>query len=223
MPAANGSVTLNNHVIARIAAGALLLASVASASAAQMRLEIGATIGYYSPMGSFKQDYPLSVELPRSPSSLGGTELGGQLRLWVVPRIGVEVAGSTTASSVGGGSTPNGIHPSVAARVSLGTAQLLFRVTGDDTRTPVWLSAGGGAIKHGGAAYEIFNEPVNYGGVVGLGSAFRIWSGLSLNLELASMIYNIDFRNSSVAIHGLRERGMQVDMMLRTGVSYGWP
>ena len=39
MPAANGSVTLNNHVIARIAAGALLLASVASASAAQMRLD----------------------------------------------------------------------------------------------------------------------------------------------------------------------------------------
>jgi hypothetical protein len=36
------------------------------------------------------------------------------------------------------------------------------------------------------------------------------------------MIYNIDFRSSSI-FEGLNERGTQVDMMLRTGVSYRWP
>jgi hypothetical protein len=209
-----------DRVIASLAAAAVLLVCTASPSAAQIGIEIGATIGYYSPMGSFKADYPASVELPRSPSSLSGTAFGGELRLWVGPRIGLQLAGSTTASSVGGATTPDGVRPSVPARVSLGTAQLLYRVNGDESRAPVWLSAGGGAIKHGGAAYDVFHEPVNYGGVAGVGSAVRIRGGLSLDLELSSMIYNIDFRTPGITLGGLKERGTQLDMMLCTGLSY---
>jgi hypothetical protein len=121
---------------------------------------------------------------------------------------------------VGGATTPDGVRPSVPARVSLGTAQLLYRVNGDESRAPVWLSAGGGAIKHGGAAYDVFHEPVNYGGVAGVGSAVRIRGGLSLDLELSSMIYNIDFRTPGITLGGLKERGTQLDMMLCTGLSY---
>lgn len=209
-----------DRVIPSLAAAAALLVCVSSPSAAQIQLEIGATIGYYAPMGSFRADYPASVDLPHSPSSLSGTEFGGALRLWVAPRIGLEVAGSTAASRVGGATTPDGIRPSVPARVSLGTAQLLLRVTGAESRAPVWLSAGGGAIKHEGAAYEVFHTPVNYGGVVGLGSGLHLWSGLSLDLELSSMIYNVDFRNQKIILGGLKERGTQWDVMVRTGLSY---
>ena len=168
-----------DRVIASLAAAAVLLVCTASPSAAQIGIEIGATIGYYSPMGSFKADY-----------------------------------------RVGGATTPDGVRPSVPARVSLGTAQLLYRVNGDESRAPVWLSAGGGAIKHGGAAYDVFHEPVNYGGVAGVGSAVRIRGGLSLDLELSSMSYNIDFRTPGITLGGLKERGTQLDMMLRAGLSY---
>jgi hypothetical protein len=44
-----------------------------------------------------------------------------------MPRVGLELAGSTTASSVGGGATPEGGRPAVPARVNVGTAELLFR------------------------------------------------------------------------------------------------
>jgi hypothetical protein len=86
----------------------------------------------------------------------------------------------------------------------------------------VWIGAGAAAVRHGGVAYEVFGKPVNYGGVVGLGSAFRIVGGLNANIGLSALIYNIDFRSSSI-FEGLNERGTQVDMMLRTGVSYSWP
>jgi hypothetical protein len=210
-----------DRIITSLAAGALLVFFVAGSCEAQMQVELGATIGYYSPMGSFQPVSVLSVDLPRSPSSLGGTALGGEIRLWLVPRIGVELAGSTIASSVGGGSTPDGLRPSVPARVNTGTAELLFRVTGDDNRTRVWFGAGAAVIQHGGVAYEVFGKPVNYGGVVGLGSAFRITGALNATVGLSSMIYNIDFRGSR--FEPIEERGTQVDMMLRTGVSVRWP
>ena len=128
-----------DRVITSLAAGAVLACCVASRSAAQMEVEVGATVGYYSPMGSFQPVSIYSVNLPRSPSSLSGIALGGEIRFWFVPRVGLELAGSTTGSSVGGGSTPNGIFSSVPARVDAGTAQLLVRVTGDANRTRVWL------------------------------------------------------------------------------------
>jgi hypothetical protein len=210
-----------DRVITSVAAGVLLVACFASRSAAQMQVEIGATIGYYSPMGSFQPVSVFSVDLPRSPSSLGGTALGGEIRLWFAPRVGVELAVSTTGSSVGGGSTPNGFHSSVHARVNAGTAQLLFRVTGDDDRTRVWFGTGTAVIQHGGAAYEVFGKPVNYGGVVGVGSAFRITGALNATVGLSTMIYNIDFRGSR--FEPVEERGTQVDMMIRTGLSVRFP
>jgi hypothetical protein len=211
-----------HRVLAGLAAGALFVLCLASRSDAQMQVEIGATIGYYSPMGSFQAEQAHLTDLPSSPSSLSGTAIGGDLRLWLVPRVGLELAGSTTASSVGGGATPEGGRPAVPARVNVGTAELLFRVTGDGNRTRVWIGAGAAAVRHGGVAYEVFGKPVNYGGVSGLGSAFRIVGGLNANIGLSALIYNIDFRSSSI-FEGLNERGTQVDMMLRTGVSYSWP
>jgi hypothetical protein len=194
----------------------------ASRSAAQMLVELGETIGYYSPVGSFQSGSAHSLDLPRSPSSLSGTAFGGDLRLWVGPRLGLELAGSTTASSVGGISTPNGVRPIVPARVSQGTAEALVRVTGEANRRRVWLGAGVGKIQHGGAAYAEFGKPVNYGPVVGLGSAFRIAGGLNANIGVSTMIYNLDVRASSLNDSELEAGGMQVDMMLRTGVSYSW-
>jgi hypothetical protein len=214
---------MSSRVIRCGAVGIVLVSCVASRSAAQMQVEIGATVGYYSPMGSFEPASVHSTALPASPSSLSGTALGGELRLWFVPRIGLELAGSTTASSVGGGSTPVGYKPSTPARVNTGTAQLLFRVTSDANRTRIWIGAGAAAIRHSGVAYEVFGKPVNYGGVVGLGSAFRLAGGLNANIGVSTMIYNIDFRSASIFDNGLNERGAQVDVMLRTGLSYSWP
>lgn len=193
----------------------------AGSARAQFGVELGATIGAYSPMGNFDETSVHSMALPNGPADLGGVALGGELRLWVAPRIGLSFAGSTISSGVGGGSTPNGYFPATHARVSTGAAQLLFRVTGNGGRARAWVSAGGGLVKHGGAAYEQFGTPTNFAGVLGVGSAIRITHGLNAELGITTMLYDLNIPSAAVPHEpGVSERGMQTDFLLHTGLSY---
>ena len=199
---------------------AVLSLVLANSVRAQLKVELGATIGAYSPLGSFQPASVYSTALPGSPSSLGGTAFGGQIRLWVSPRLGFELAGATTSSSFGGGFSPGGEVPRQSARVTTGTAQLLVLVTGDGSRARMWVGAGGGAIQHGGAAYASFGKPVNYGLALGLGSAIRVVGALSADLGITSLIYNLNIRGSEATDPGPSERGTQADLLFRAGVSY---
>jgi len=216
---------------------ALVVSSItlARSGAAQMKVEVGAMLGYYSPMGSFDPASVRSTALPNDPNALSGAAIGGQLRLWMTPRIGVQLAATTTSSSFGTGASPEapnrppvgGTLPideitSVSARVSAATAQLLYQVLGADHGTRVWLSAGGAVVRHAGEAYAPYGNPVNYGGVVGLGSTFRIKGPLSAELGLTTMIYRMNLRGSSETDPEVRERGTQADALFHTGVSYSW-
>jgi hypothetical protein len=195
---------------------------LASGARAQLRVELGATIGRYSPLGTFERASVYSTALPNSPSSLGGAAFGGQFRLWVAPRFGFEIAGATTSSTFGGVFTPGGEMPTTTARVTSATAEMLYRMTGDASRARVWAGAGVGAIQHGGAAYASFGKPVNYGGALSVGSAIRISGGLSADIGVTSLIYNLDIRGTEATDPVLSESGTQVDMLLRTGLSYSW-
>ena len=213
-------------MLRKVGCSALVIAacamSVASSARAQFSVEIGATIGRYAPLGSFNRTAVYDVSLPRSPGDLGGAALGGELRVWIAPRLGVAFTGSTVSTRLSGVSTPNGYHPPKSARVSAGSAELLFRVTGDGSRARAWVSAGGGLVKHGGDVYERYDDPVNFTGVVGVGSAIRIKGGLNAELGVATMIYNMNISGDKLgfAPGELSERGTQVDMLLRTGLSY---
>lgn len=209
----------------RVGCGALVIAvcsmGVSSAARAQLRVDVGATIGQYSPLGSFDKGSAQRMNVPNSPGDLAGTAFGGELRVWIVPRIGIGFDGSTVSSRVGGGTTPGGYVAPTGARVSTGSAQLLFRVTSDESRARVWLSAGGGLVKHGGDAYVQFGEPTNFAGVFGVGSAIRLAGALHAELGVTTMFYNVNMSGTSLAFGpGLFERGSQTDLMLRTGLSY---
>ena len=188
---------------------------------AQIKVELAANIGHYSPLGSFEPAAGYSVGLPNDPGALAGAAFGGEVRLWVAPRIGFALGGSTVSSTFGGVATPNGFAPPVSARVSMGSAQLLFRLTGDNSRARIWFGAGGGAVQHGGSAYASYGNPVNAAGVLSLGSAIHIAGGLSADLGVTSMIYSLDVSRPHLAFETpVTERGQQVDLLLRTGLSY---
>ena len=118
----------------------LALLALATPVVAQIRVDLGGTVGRYSPEGSFQPASVYSTQLPLTPDELSGLALGGQLRLWV-GRVGVQLAATTTAVREGGGNTPGGYKAPTAARVSTGSAQLLFRLTGDGGRARAWLGA----------------------------------------------------------------------------------
>ncbi len=210
----------------RVSRSALAIAissfTLASAAVAQMKVDVGASVGLYSPTGKFQPASVYSTNLPNSPDQLSGSSFGAQLRLWVVPRIGFELTGTTFSRDAGGGGTPEGTAPTTSARISTGTAQLLVRVTGEASRARIWVGAGGGAIQHGGATYEPFGKPVNYGAVASLGTAVRIRGGLSADLGLTSLMYNLNIRGTAATDPNLSERGRQVDLLVHTGLSYSW-
>jgi hypothetical protein len=208
--------------VGRSALAVTLASLVLTTSAlAQMKVELAATIGHYSPLGSFDPAEAYSVNLPNNPGALAGAALGGELRLWVAPRIGVALSGSSVSSTVGGVTTPNGFAPPISARVSMGAAQVLYRVTGDNSRARVWLGAGVGAVQHGGRAYEPYGNPVNVAEEFSVGSAIHISGGLSADVGVTSMFYNLNVGRAQPAYESqVSERGGQVDMLLRTGLSY---
>ena len=195
--------------------------AIVSGASAQLKVELGATIARYSPLGSFDRGSLHVINIPDRPSDLGGAALGGELRLWIVQRVGFSLSGSTVSSDVGGGVTPQGYVSPTNARISTGSAQLLYRVTGAESRARVWLSAGAGFVKHGGDAYEQFGKPVDVAGVFGAGSAIRITGGLHAELGVTTMLYSMNASASQLAYGpGLFERGNQTDLLLRTGLSY---
>lgn len=210
------------QLIRRMAAIATLTAALASQSAAQIRVEVGATLGHYKPFGSFAPASVSMVSLPHAPSALAGTALGGQFRVWVAPRFAIQLAGSTATSSVGGGSTPNGYAPAVSARVSMATAEVLYQLTGRDHRARIWLEAGGAVVRHGGDAYKPFGFPVNRGGVAGIGSAIRLAGPLSVELGLTTIVYRMNMHGTAATDLRVLERETQVDARFHTGLSVGW-
>lgn len=199
---------------------ALSLVGAARPVLAQVGVEVAATLGYYSPLSSFRPAASYSSDLPHSPGDLAGVAYGAQLRLWLSSRIGLELEGTTSASIVGGGPTPEGEARTTSARISSGSMLLLYQLTRRSERAHLWLGAGGGAIQHGGRTYEPYGRPVNFAAVVGLGSAIRISGGLSANVGVTSMIYDLDIRGTPRTDGGVRERGRQVDMLMQTGLSY---
>jgi hypothetical protein len=57
-----------------------------------MKVELGATIGFYSPLGSFNPARAYWERLPRDPSDLSRTEFGGEQRWWVAPRFDIALS-----------------------------------------------------------------------------------------------------------------------------------
>src|SRR3569833_3188283 len=204
---------MGNRVICRLAAIAILSAALAGRSAAQIKVELGAAIGLYAPLGSFAPAAVYWTRFPSEPSALSGTALGGQLRVWVAPRLGIQLTAATTSSVVGGGATPGGYAPPLTARVSMATMEMLFQLTGTSHRARVWLDAGGAAVRHGGAVYEEAGSPVNIGGVAGIGSAIRITGPLSGDFGVRTLVYRLDVRGPPTTMPQATERGTQVDAL----------
>jgi hypothetical protein len=211
------------HVGRRAFTIVALGAIAASPCAAQLRVDLGGTVGAYSPLGNFQRASVHSSLMPNSPSDLGGVAYGAQFRLWAGPRLGLELSGATSSSTIRSGANPGGGPETFTpARVSMASAQLLFQVTESASRLRGWVGAGGGAIEHSGRVYERFGKPVNAAGVLELGTALRVGGALNVDIGVTTMIYHLDIRGTPATDIGLSERGQQVDMLLHTGLSYSW-
>ena len=200
-----------------LALACLLL--LTSATAAQTRVEVGPILGLYAPLGSFGPAVYYSTALPNDPADLSGVAVGGQARWWVTPRVGLQADATVAFSRVGGGPTPIGVLPATAARVFTGSAQVLYSVLVGGDRRRIWVSAGAGVVRHGGAAYRPYGSPIQLAGAFGIGSTFPLGRKLSVLAGATALLYQLNVRDS---VGTSLEHGTQFDARLQTGISWTW-
>ncbi len=198
----------------------ILTVILAAPVPAQVRLEVGPILGLYAPASNFQPAPYYSTALPNSPGDLTGLALGGQGRLWLTSRLGIQLDAASTSSNVGGGNTPAGSFPPTGARVLTASAQLLFSLLAPSHNSHVWCSAGPGLVRHGGAAYSRYGSPIQLATAVGLGSAVPIAGRLSIDIGVTAFLYNLDVSDS---VGTSLEHGFQVDPLVHAGITLRWP
>ncbi|MES1259659.1 MAG: hypothetical protein ABUL71_03620, partial [Gemmatimonadota bacterium] len=196
-------------------AGLTLLALLAPASLrAQVTVELGPLVGVYAPIGSFGPYDATSIAFPQSPSELTAFAWGGEARLWINRRIGVQLQGAVAKRSVGGGvNTPAGWTSTPKdAQIVLASAQLVYRPS---PAGPVTLSAGIGTVRRSGDAFYVspqqqvtgFNP---MGGTVGAGYDVDLGHRLVASLGVTAYLYSLDMHDR----FGQKwEQGFQVDLL----------
>jgi hypothetical protein len=134
-------------------------------AAAQSRWELGPLVAAYIPTGSFQPAPYYSTALPSDPGDMAGVAWGARGKLWFTPRLGLQIQAAVSSTNVGGGPSPAGLLRPTPVRVLALTAQGLYDLHLSPS-SRVWISAGGGLIQHGGAAYEPYGSPTNAAGVL---------------------------------------------------------
>ncbi|HEV8195461.1 MAG TPA: hypothetical protein VGP87_02375 [Gemmatimonadales bacterium] len=200
--------------------GAALMSPVPGA--AQMRAEFGPVFGYYRPYGSFDAASVYSTALPQAPKDLKGHAWGADARVWFGSRFGAELRGSLARSTIPSTNTPGGPSGATRADVMTVTAQGLLTLVGTPAQRQIWLSAGVGAIRHGGQAYQRYGTPMDVGPVVGGGARFGITRDLHATVGLSSLLYVFDIpMPPELSLNpGSLEHGRQIDVLVHFGITW---
>jgi hypothetical protein len=203
---------------------ALLTAALVSPArgAAQVRAELGPIFGYYRPYGSFEAASVYSTALPLAPKDLRGPAWGAESRVWFGERIGTGLQWSVAGSTIPSTNTPGGPSSPTHAQVMTVTAQALLTLVGTPAQRQIWVSAGVGAIRHGGKAYEPYGTPTDVGPVVGGSARFGITRDLHATLGLSTLIYVLDVPMPPELRPNLGslEHGRQADLLVHLGFTW---
>ncbi len=213
---------------------AVLLAVATSAAplSAQSTLEIGPLVGYYRPTGTFGRMGVYSTSLPSSPADLSGVAWGAEVRWWLGRRLGLEVQGTVTSSTVrpvdvplvaGPVAVPIPEEPITPSRVRVSTAWALLLLNLGAERYRAWVDAGPGVVRHGGTAYGLYGSPTEAAGVVGLGGSVPLSAHLSATAAATATLYDfhVTMPAQPEAVYPMYlQEGFQTDVLLRFGLEW---
>jgi len=201
-----------------LAIAVFLTPFLVSVATAQVRYEVGPVFGYYRPLGSFWPSSVMATSLARRPSDMSGPALGLRGRVWFSSRGAVELQAAQSWSTVPQVITPGGPRGPYSVRVLTVVTQGLYEALSVEP-FHLWLSAGGGLVRHGGDSYAAYDSPTGLAGTLGLGCRLRLHGGLSAELGLANYFYFLDVRTD----YGTSvQRGLQHDSMVQLGLTWGW-
>jgi hypothetical protein len=193
----------------------LCAAMIPAAADAQRALEVEPLVGAYTPHGSYEHTAAyFRVGTPESPRDNAGTAYGANARLWLTREFGVQLQGITSRADHPTAFTPGGGAFATSTRITSLTAQALFRPQ-LPTRAQLWLSAGGGTIKHAGTAYTPYGSPSRTTLALGAGGTVPIWRSVSVAGGVDGLFYDWALSDS----YGMYQSGTQTDVVAHLGLS----
>jgi len=189
-------------------------------AAAQVVVELGPSLGYYRPYGRFDSASVYSTALPNTPQNLKGGTWGGGARGWIGKRLGIEITALAAHSTIPQVFTPAGPNGSTSATVTTVTAQGLVTLIGTPARQQVWVSAGLGAIRHGGDSYARYGAPWDLSPAFGAGAGIRLMPHFRATFALTTLVYTFDLpMPPELRLNpGSLEHGHQVDVLTHVGL-----
>lgn len=206
---------------------AVLAASVAAPVHAQTSLEVGPLVGYYQPTGQFQTGSTYFTDLPARPQDLSAVVWGGELRVWLGRRLGVQVQGGVASRRV-----PTTLVPVIVglpaqrvsatrARIVLASVLLLYDLSPAPNRYRLWLGAGPGLVQHGGTTYQPFGSPVSSAGVVDVGASVPLFSNVRAAGGLQTTLYDFHMTAPpSYGAPGMVQSGFQTDVLFHLELTW---
>lgn len=186
-----------------------------AAASAQRGVEIGPLVALYAPGGSYDHTAAyFRVGTPERPNENRGVAWGGEVRLWVNPRLGLQLQGVTSSADHGTVFTPGG-PIATSTRVASATAQAVYVLSPASSTSRFWLSAGGGMIHHSGSSYTPYGSPTHPVGALGFGSTIALARALGASIGVTSLLYHSDLSDSN----GSYQRGFETDVLAHAGLT----
>jgi hypothetical protein len=200
-------------------AAAVLITALPPPASTQVRVDVGPLLALYAPLSAFQAAPYYTTQLPTSPGDLGGFAWGGEARLWMTLRVGLQFQVASTSSMVGGGNTPGGPVPSTPARVLTASVQALYQVATAGHGAQFWIGGGLGVVRHEGAAYAPYGAPAQLATALGAGAAMPLRRHLTATVGITTFLYSMDVADSAGTS---LEHGAQVDPLVHAGFTWSW-
>jgi hypothetical protein len=141
--------------------------------------------------------------------------LGGEVNLWVGPRVGVSLQAGTATSGVRT-SVPFFVPDTVSARVTTVSAQALWALpTRGGYR--LFLGAGPGIVHRGGTAYEGMTGTTAPAAAFRAGTLIDVSERISLQLDFTALAYR--FKPKTATGPDVESQG-QADVFGRVGFAF---
>lgn len=175
-------MTLSRQFVSSVAAG-IAVAACARSVHAQATIEVGPSLGYYSPWRSG----PVT-DGPNTPGSFFGRAVGGQIMAWSAGRLGVRTDAMFAWKQRNTVPNPGGWEGPLAGHITIASLLAVYDVSPSRPRS-LWIAAGPGFVHHGGAAFERSGYPTSPSAVFGVGSTLPIGNALRFSFGASAFLY----------------------------------
>lgn len=169
-----------------VAAGLLAGGAVLTPAFAQAGVTLTPWAGVYAPTN--RHFSGLGDDLFKRDVSVAG---GLRLTFWGSGHFGMEAAAGYAPAKVAGET----VNETGNTNLLLANVKVLAALTPVDSRTAVYLGAGGGLLTRGSNTFDDDRSSTDFGGVASLGFRFRVsqTNASAIRLDIEDYLYNGDF------------------------------